>query len=153
MAISSPWHYTCVVLQKHGNFILNQQQRNGACKSTDYPTHTGVDNTYLNQALISSWHRSHFRQSTNLFQWPQKEILVLWREWNVINWLPGFVVLVISDACVIPIRKPESVPILINFPTWNTQSWLCGSSDMHRNMLQSYLLAQLQEFVWPTVPE
>lgn len=53
------------------------------------------------------------------------------KEINVTTWLPFFV-LVISDACVIPIYKRESVPILMHFPIGIKKHWLCGSSDMHR---------------------
>ena len=70
------------------------------------------------------------------------------KEINVTTWFPVFFVLVISDACVIPIYKRKSVSILMHLPI-GIKNIGCVEAQICIDMLQSYsLLAQIQEFVW-----
>jgi hypothetical protein len=91
-----------------------------------------VDKTYLNQALIlSSQNRVVLSDKPPIYFNDNERYSLC--EGNKCYYLVAFFVLVISDACVIPIYKRESVPILMHFPIGIKKHWLCGSSDMHRN--------------------
>ena len=106
-----------------------------------------VDKTYLNQALIlSSQNRVVISDKPPIYFNDNERYSLC--EGNKCYYLVScFFVLVISDACVIPIYKRKSVSILMHLPI-GIKNIGCVEAQICIDMLQSYsLLAQIQEFV------